>query len=56
MILGLDIGGTKTAAVLGTRHGDIRWRKEILTKTDRGFKPVFSEITALAGEALVGSP
>lgn len=55
MILGLDIGGTKTAAVLGTPQGDIRWRKQIPTKTDRGFDPIFSDITALAREALAGS-
>lgn len=52
MILGLDIGGTKTAAVLGTRQGDIRWRKQIATTSDRGFQTVFSKITVLAREAL----
>ena len=56
MILGLDIGGTKTAAVLGTRQGDIRWRKQIATTADRGFQTVFSKITALAREALSGAP
>jgi glucokinase len=55
VILGLDIGGTKTAAVLGTRQGEIRWRKQIQTNTGGGFKTGFSEITALAQEALVGS-
>jgi glucokinase len=52
VILGLDIGGTKTAAVLGTRQGDIRWRKQIATTSDRGFQTVFSKITVLAREAL----
>lgn len=56
MILGLDIGGTKTAAVLGTRQGEVRWRKRIPTNTDRGFQSVFSDITALAREALADTP
>lgn len=55
MILGLDIGGTKTAAVLGTRQGEIRWRKQIPTNTDRGFQSTFSDIAALAREALASS-
>ncbi len=56
MILGLDIGGTKTAAVLGTRQGEIQWRKQIPTNTDRSFQSAFSDITALAREALAGMP
>jgi glucokinase len=56
MILGLDIGGTKTAAVLGTQRGDIRWRKQLATKPDCGFESTFSKITAMAREALASSP
>jgi len=56
VILGLDIGGTKTAAVLGTPQGEIRWRKQIPTNTESGFQSTFVDIAALAREALAGAP
>lgn len=56
MILGLDIGGTKTAVVLGTREGAIRLRKEFATAPQRGFQKTFAELTAVAREVLDGAP
>lgn len=55
MILGLDIGGTKTAVVLGTREGAIRLRKEFATVPQRGFQKTFAELTAVAREVLDGA-
>ncbi len=52
VILGLDIGGTKTAAVLGTSRGDIRMREEIRTGAARGFAAVFADISRLAETVL----
>jgi glucokinase len=43
-ILGLDIGGTKTAVVLGDRAGHIHHRSEFPTRTERGFQPTFNEL------------
>lgn len=56
MILGLDIGGTKTAAVVGTPKGEIRWRKQISTGASRGFDAAFSDICQLARGAVAASP
>ena len=43
-ILGLDIGGTKTAVVLGDRAGRIHERVEFATHTERGFYTVFADL------------
>lgn len=51
MILGLDIGGTKTAVVLGTRGAEIRWRRQFATASERGFETVFEELSAMIAEA-----
>lgn len=51
LILGLDVGGTKSAVVIGTVEGKIVWRKEILTRADRGFEPVFGDLLALIADA-----
>lgn len=51
-ILGLDIGGTKTAVVLGSQHGEIQWRKQFPTRPERGFKVVFGELTTNTATAL----
>jgi glucokinase len=56
VILGLDIGGTKTAVVMGTVHGEIHWRKQFPTMPERGFQPVFEELSASIRDALSGSP
>jgi glucokinase len=52
MILGLDIGGTKTAVVLGTNQGEIQWRKQFATESQRGFRQVFDELTQTAQEGV----
>jgi glucokinase len=52
LIIGLDIGGTKTAVVLGSRRGDILWRKQFPTRPERGFKVVFGELTTTIATAL----
>jgi glucokinase len=44
LIIGLDIGGTKTAVVLGTPRGQITWRKQFATEPVRGFRAVFEEL------------
>ena len=46
MILGLDIGGTKTAVVVGDRSGTIFERREFATRTERGFAAAFDELCA----------
>jgi len=51
IILGLDIGGTKTAVVLGSPRGEIFWRQQFLTHPERGFEAVFDELVAHAEEA-----
>jgi len=56
LILGLDIGGTKTAVVLGSRRGEIQWRKQFPTRPERGFKSVFGELTANIATALRSAP
>jgi glucokinase len=45
-IVGLDIGGTKTAIVVGDSGGRILSRHHFATNTARGFDPVFSDICA----------
>jgi glucokinase len=52
LILGLDVGGTKTAAVLGDPDGRIRRRASFLTRTQRGFQPVFDELCSVAASLL----
>lgn len=52
LILGLDIGGTKTAVVLGTPRGEIQWRMQFRTRPERGFKIVFAELTTNLATAL----
>ena len=44
MILGLDIGGTKIAAVLGNREGKISWKQQFQTNPQRGFHTVFEDL------------
>ena len=51
-ILGLDIGGTKTAVVLGDRSGRIHERTEFATRTERGFGPTFTELSEHLGAML----
>lgn len=43
-ILGLDIGGTKSAVVLGDRQATVFERVEFPTRTERGFDATFAEL------------
>lgn len=52
MILGLDIGGTKTAVVLGDVAGRIHERATFPTRTERGFAATFEELVAAADSLL----
>ncbi len=45
-MLGLDIGGTKTAIVLGDRGGRIHQRLQFATRTERGFAATYEELCA----------
>lgn len=56
MILGLDIGGTKTAVLVGTRRGEIRWRGQFATLPERGFPLVFEDLTSLIRQGLSNAP
>lgn len=46
VILGLDIGGTKTAVLLGDRAGRIHARHAFETRAERGFDATFTELCA----------
>ena len=45
LIIGCDIGGTKTAVVLGTPDGRIVWRHQFLTETGGGFSAAFGRLS-----------
>lgn len=45
VILGLDIGGTKTAVVVGNERGAVLHRRQFPTVPARGFAVVYSELT-----------
>ncbi|MDX2032014.1 MAG: ROK family protein [Blastocatellia bacterium] len=49
-ILGLDVGGTKTAVLEGTREAHILQRAEFLTEAWRPFDEVFPRLCALIDE------
>jgi glucokinase len=51
-IIGLDIGGTKTAIVEGTRDARILQRVELATEAERPFDEVFPRIVELARETI----
>jgi glucokinase len=55
-IIGLDIGGTKTAVVCGTPRGEILWRKQFATKPERGFERTFDDLSRVIEEALLQKP
>ena len=44
-ILGFDVGGTKTAALAGTVSGDILDREEFASRPERGFTPMWRNLT-----------
>lgn len=57
-IIGLDIGGTKTAVVAGDRQGHIIHREQFATDAGRGFDDVFSRMQESMTRVLshVGAP
>jgi glucokinase len=55
-ILGLDIGGTKTAVIVGTRGGQVQQRTAFPSQTSRGFQPMFDDICREAERALAEHP
>ncbi|MCE5258988.1 MAG: ROK family protein [Chloroflexi bacterium] len=54
-IIGLDIGGTKTAVVEGSCDGEILTKRQAPTAPHEGFEAVFVRICALVSEALADS-
>jgi glucokinase len=54
ILIGLDIGGTKTAVVLGTAQGEILARRAFATATERGFTATWEEL-GRAVEAMLRS-
>lgn len=53
LLLGLDIGGTKTGLVLGDVHGQILRRIEVPTPADESFEPAMEKLGAAAEALLV---
>ncbi len=55
MIIGLDIGGTKTAVVEGSAEAEILQREEIATEASRPFNETFPRIAALIKKTIDAS-
>jgi glucokinase len=55
-ILGIDLGGTKIAAVLLKKNGGVIWRKKIATAASDGFEAVLRQLTEIAAEARTIAP
>lgn len=57
-ILGLDVGGTKTAVVAGTAAGEVLRRTVSRSNPERGFEPMWAGIVARVDELIAdrGSP
>src|SRR5262245_49490068 len=51
-IIGLDIGGTKTAVIEGSAQAEILQREEILTEASRSFDETFPRITTLINKMI----
>ncbi|HVP10662.1 MAG TPA: ROK family protein [Phycisphaerae bacterium] len=49
-ILGLDIGGTKTAVILGDFDGQILDRVDFATRPERGFQQTFDQLIEVLGQ------
>jgi len=56
VILGLDIGGTKTAVLVGTVRGEIIARSQFATASERGFEKVFEELSTTIAQATSKAP
>ncbi len=54
-IIGLDIGGTKTAIVEGTRNARILHKTRHASEAQQGFEPMFARLCAATQEALEGA-
>ncbi len=54
--LGLDIGGTKSAAIIGTSTGRLLERIEWPSNAKSGYKPMLSVIKTKAGEMMLKYP
>jgi glucokinase len=50
-IVGMDVGGTKTALVLGSLTGSLKWRKQFPTLSGRPFAETFETLCAHIDEA-----
>jgi len=51
-IVGLDVGGTQCAVVIGDQSGEIHRRAEFPTCTERGFEPVFEKLCGVTAAML----
>ena len=56
LILGLDVGGSKTAVVIGTREGEVRRRRAFPSRAGRGFESMWRDIGAEMAAALAEEP
>jgi glucokinase len=52
LIVGIDVGGTKTAVIRGTPTGTILSRAQFPTDAGRGFDSVFRQMTTMVDEAI----
>jgi glucokinase len=55
-LLGIDIGGTKTAIVVGLGDGQILERSEFASQASRGLEPMLADIEAHAASMLARYP
>ena len=55
LLLGLDVGGTKTAALIGDVRGGVLSRREFSSAPRRGFQPMFDDLCRAAEAALAGA-
>ncbi len=51
-IIGLDIGGTKTAVVFGTSSGEVLGRTEFPTRSERGFSSCYEDLQIAISEEM----
>ncbi|CAN5467882.1 ROK family protein [soil metagenome] len=52
LLLGIDIGGTKSAVIIGTSAGEVVSRREFPSRTERGPMAMIGDLLAAAGELL----
>ena len=53
VLVGIDIGGTKTAVVLSSEPPNVLWRAEFPTEPEHGPQPALDKIIALVHEGLL---